>query len=1148
MTTPPPAQPFLGPRPFPVGAPIYGRDYEARALLSMLVAERAVLLHAPSGAGKTSLIQAALIPLLEGREFTVLPIVRVGAAPPAGYSGNRYARAMLLALEEGRPADAQLPLGELEGLGLAQYLARRAPADQDTVLIIDQFEEVLTRDPTDPAAKRAFLGELGAALRAPRLWALVAMREEYVAALEPYLAPLPNRLDAHFALGLLGVSGALAALREPPRRMGVDFPADLAAGLVDDLRRVNVQQADGTIAQQRGPSVEPVQLQVVGLRLWERLPAGASAISAADLAALGDVSSALGDYYAERVAAAARATGVGERAIRAWCERELITPQKVRGQVLQGPGQSAGLDNAAIAYLVEAYLVRAEPRRGATWYELAHDRLIAPVRASNAAWFAANLSTLQRQAELWDVQGRPEGLLLRGASLADAEGWAAANPAIVTEVERTFLDLCRRARRRAALLRGLSIAVGVAGVIALILALLANHFRLTAEANARQARARELAAASVSSLRVDPQRSLILARAAGETTRAAGEPLVAAATQALQQAAYESRLRQIIPSGPRGLQDLALSPDGRLMATAGNDGVVRIFAAGGEERLQIAAGDPALDQPALGLALSPDGKNVAAGVGPLAVIWDASSGAELLALEGHRDDIYGLAFSPDGATLAGAGADGLIILWDASSGAERLRLDLNAPDPVEVNAVAFSPDGARLLSGDSEGRTILWDVRGGEQLRTMRGHTGEVLGVAYDPLGEFVASASSDLSARLWDVRTGAALDVLRGHSGVVERVAFSPDGRLLATASQDNTARVWAVGDGHPVVTLAGHENAVLGALFRPDGSQLVTAGLDGSLRFWDLGLAPPGGAYLVAFGPDGMTLATAGADGVNLWGVVGGRQLREIRTEAEISALAWAPDGRTLAAGDVDGFLMLYDPADGGMLAGPAGHDQQINRLAFSPDSTTLASVSDDGTAKLWDVASGQERLSFAGHKAEVSALAWAPDGKTLATADFLGRIIVWGAADGHELARATLYANEVVNALAFSPDGHTLAAGDEGGLLALYDPQTGAELRRISAGGPLDDLAYSPDGQALASSGRDKAVRLWGAADLTPLAAIPHPAEVYSLAYRPDGQELATAAADGQARLIPLSVDDLLDLAAQRSIRPPTTEECEAYGLEC
>ncbi len=139
-------------------------------------------------------------------------------------------------------------------------------------------------------------------------------------------------------------------------------------------------------------------------------------------------------------------TGVSERSIREWFDRRLITPQGIRGQVLQAQGQSEGLDNRAIWPLIDAYLVRAEKRRGATWFELAHDRLIDPVRDDNAAWRAAHLSTLQRQADLWDSQGRPDGLLLRDAPLVEAEAWVAANGIALTPIEQDFLDRCREVR------------------------------------------------------------------------------------------------------------------------------------------------------------------------------------------------------------------------------------------------------------------------------------------------------------------------------------------------------------------------------------------------------------------------------------------------------------------------------------------------------------------------------------------------------------------------------------------------------------------------------------------------------------------------------------------------------------------------------
>ena len=220
--------------------------------------------------------------------------------------------------------------------------------------------------------------------------------------------------------------------------------------------------------EQLGLYVEPVQLQVVCRRLWERLSLDATQIGAENIEAVGDVDSALEGYYAERVVAIAEATGVRERAIREWFDRQLITEQGIRGQVLQGHEESQGLENRAIMPLVDAHLVRAEKRRGATWFELAHDRLIEPVRKNNAAWYQANLSPLQRQAALWEEQHRSPGLLLRGETLDEAERWADTHQNELTSTEHDFLAACREARaiakrerRNNFLIRGLAIVATI---------------------------------------------------------------------------------------------------------------------------------------------------------------------------------------------------------------------------------------------------------------------------------------------------------------------------------------------------------------------------------------------------------------------------------------------------------------------------------------------------------------------------------------------------------------------------------------------------------------------------------------------------------------------------------------------------------------
>jgi hypothetical protein len=290
------ANPYVGPRAFRLGETLYGRDREVMELLDLLIAERIVLLYSPSGAGKSSLIQAALIPALQREGFQVLPVIRLSLEPPRTPDGpqpaNRYLLSLLLSLEETRPAGEQREMAGLNALELDHYLEQGpqgANGSTPLVLIFDQFEEILTQDPTDVELKATFFAQVGAALRNRNRWALFAMREEFVAGLDPYRRPLPTRLTTTFRLDLLEEVAARLAMQQPARQAGVDFTDAAVSRLVNDLRRVRVQRLEGTTAEQLGPYVEPVQLQVVCHRLWERLPADRREIRADDLEAVGDI-------------------------------------------------------------------------------------------------------------------------------------------------------------------------------------------------------------------------------------------------------------------------------------------------------------------------------------------------------------------------------------------------------------------------------------------------------------------------------------------------------------------------------------------------------------------------------------------------------------------------------------------------------------------------------------------------------------------------------------------------------------------------------------------------------------------------------------------------------------------------------------------
>lgn len=467
--------PYVGPRAFKYGEELFGRDKEISELRSLLIANRIVLLYSPSGAGKSSLIQAGLIGELEKEEFQVLPVMRVSLAPPpeleANNNLNRHVLSLMLSIEDSLPPEQQKPYNDLVNVSFKEYVERRTTVQgraNGVVLIFDQFEEILTVHPSAGKAKERFFTEIGQTLQDDNIWALFAMREEYLAGLDRYLRQVPTHLKSHYRLELLREPAARKAIQKPASRSGVEFADDAATSLIDDLRQITIQNPDGTSERQLGDYIEPVQLQVVCKRLWNQLTEDQKSIDLASVKELKDVNTALADYYAECVAKVAAESGANERTIREWFDKQLITEYGIRGQVLQEPNATRGLDNSAIWPLVDAHLVRAEKRRGATWFELSHDRLIDPVRDNNASWRETHLSLLQRQAALWDDAHRPDGMLLSGEALVSAERESEKHLGDLTETEDEFLSASRNARARKAREARRNLAIRVLSVVVFI--------------------------------------------------------------------------------------------------------------------------------------------------------------------------------------------------------------------------------------------------------------------------------------------------------------------------------------------------------------------------------------------------------------------------------------------------------------------------------------------------------------------------------------------------------------------------------------------------------------------------------------------------------------------------------------------------------
>lgn len=1216
--------PYVGPRSIRTGEKLYGRDTQSRELTELLVAERVVLLHSPSGAGKTSLIQASLIPELLKLGFEMLPTIRVGTgvteAPPGQ---NRYILGALMSLvcqpcvesahdeaggasdeEEAAAAkqalveslasmtlpgyveeklkeacqrekeilDAQqaIPLEELSEDELLTYVARRHRAsgggggsNVNLLLIFDQFEEIILLDPTDERAKRQFFEQLGRVLRDRRVWALFSMREDYVAALEPYLDSIPTRLNTRYRIDFLGREAALEAVRMPAVSRGVVFEVDPVDGsdaadlLVDDLRMVSLQRPSGELKKVPGLYVEPVHLQVVCRRLWTRMSARWNAsgegatktIAKSDIETGEDVDKALAGYYEERVLKASR-SDTEERLIRRWFEENLITGQGFRGQVQREVNASKGLSNEIIEELLESFLIREEVRLGAVWYELAHDRLIEPIRSSNTKWREEALLPFQRKALTWQSHGRSDSFLLTARELNEAQNEIAKRSLALLPEERDFLERSNKARQQALKkwgelrkrqqLRNLtflsigSLAVAAAAVILIILLVNANE---AATRSSYLSDARKFAALAADNITVNPERSMLLALhgvlIASEVDE---ENIDFDLLESLNLAAQKSKVRHTFSGHADTVTSLSYSPDGNLLATASADATVKIWstvsgkllrtraeskdtiyavafgrrcdgkqmlaAAGNDGRVRLGRWDEEkLDELSVAgarfftVAFGGGARWLAAGGNKTVAVWDIEHGgaqrpgpwARSL---GEGESVYGVAFNSDATLLAVAGSRGVRV-WDVAAGALRYE-DLSG----EVYGVAFGPPapkggGGELLAlARGDGTASVLEGQTWKVVgRPLVGHMGKVYGVSFDDEGRRLVTAGEDKMARVWDIKSSAELYSLIGHGSRVRAAAFSPNGRDIATASEDGTAKIWAGSYGHTA--------SVVGAAFNREGSQLVSLDADGTIILQDV---KTGEELFTAFAPSvekgnlKTTPAATDADHPHkvTYKAIAFRDelVPSMFIAKDDQVEVWRGRGKTIEKTDRE-----YK------------HEQLLG-MAFSPEGGLLATTGKDGAVKLWDALRASCLVKF-----EPDTGAQRP------------------CADEPPEPAPKRYA---VTAVALNKGAELLATGSEDGTVRVW--RIG---KRKSAGGqdeagvelptPLKTfyghtsavyaIAFDNDARRLATGGEDKVVKVWSLDDsgqklLRNLSG--HVARVNSAAFNQDGSLLATASADGTSKV--------------------------------
>ncbi len=1168
-----------------------------------------------SGSGKSSLVRAGVLPALRWNPKTVGWSIHV--LTPTAHPLESLALA--LTVDENTVGLAAQLIDDLtkdqRSLNLFLKKEFRDRGSSHSLLVIDQFEELFVLCHAE-AERKAFIDNLMDAIfdaDGPAV-VLITLRADYYGRCAGYerLRDVLSRQQEY--IGEMTQEELRHAIVEPAHRARWE----IEPGLVDLLLR-DVGNEPGAL-----PLLSHALLETWQRRRGRIMTMSGYTSSGGVHGAIAETAEAVfKDQFTHEQQAIARQvfmrlTEFGE-------ETDTIdTRRRVDFTELVIDPEKTESIKSVLKILADARLITL----GQDTVEVAHEALIREWPTLRE-WIEENREGfrlhryLTGAAQEWQASGREPDLLYRGAKLAQAREWALTNLEEMNPLERGFLDEsvhqqeyeaaerermrqnelvaaqklaaaerdraeehaanAQQMRKRSYFLAGALTLTLMMVAAALYLGALARKATTIAQEQQRISFSRELAAAAVSNLEVDPERSILLALEAVSTTYDVDKTWTVDAENALRQALESSRLQLTLHGHTAAIGKAVFSPDGSLVATTSIDGTARIWKAEtGSEILTFSTATVAGQR---AIAFSPDGTMVAtAGINNTAILSDVKTGQKLYELTGHTAVVMAIDFSPDGKLLATGSTDRSVIIWDPTTG-KKIHVI-----PVYVSGVLdlkFSPDGTRLATAGNDAAVKLWDVKTGASLLTLSGKYGSANGLMFNADGSKLVTAHDDGLVRTWDTKTGELLGAFTGYPNVVWSVTFSPDDQLVAAGGIDGTIKVWDSSSGKEMFTLIGHTMPVTSVTFRSScwqdfsgvtdrcGYYLLSASLDGTARIWNTGVTQELMTLTVpnidqtVLSADGSLLATGFADGsARVW---------------KISSLL------------EDAFTGTLFDAEKVTSIDLCCHAGAINYLAFSPDGSLLATASDDHTVKLWDTATGEEIQTLRKHSEAVVMVDFSENAEVLGTAGEDLLLVTWANtgsgykitnfetiadgldtfdidADGKQVAvgnngllligeihsrvkNVTVRAsNDRIWQISFSPEGNLLATVGDGQTVDIWELPTGNHIRTLELGsGQIQALAFSPDGKIVAAGGQGIA-RLWEVQtgkEITSLLG--HTGAVTDISFHPNcsmgdgslcGMWLATRGTDGTIRFYLTKIEDLVKLAKNRVSRSLSSAECVQY----
>jgi WD40 repeat protein/DNA-binding SARP family transcriptional activator len=1105
----------------------FGRETFTQRLVEAVQGQPLVaVIVGSSGCGKSSAVFAGLLPRLRDADGWLIAAIRPGAEPFRALAGallpilspelddtDRLLQAhkMSEALSAG-----DLPLADVVALAL-----EKQPSAQRLLLVVDQFEELYTLCP-DSEVRRRLVDSLLQAVasagkgRVPRTVLLLTIRADFMGqalAHRPFADALQ---EATVMLGPMNRDELHAAITEPAEVQGAAFESGLVERILDDVGE------------------EPGNLPLLEFALtllWERHRQGW--LTHQGYEATGRVEGALARYADQVYTRLDEAEQESTRQVFV----QLVHPGEGTEDTRRlATRAEVGEENwGLVQHLADRRLVvTGRDAAGVETVEVVHEALIGSW-GELQAWmeedraFRTWQERLRTAVRQWERTGQDEGALLRGAPLAEAEGWLAERGEELGEGERSFIragvalrerraaereaqrqreleaaqalaaeqerradaerrraeeqaESAGRLRRRALLLAGAMVAAIILAGLAFVAFRQADQNASAAEVASTRAVSERYAAETAQAEEADQR-----ATAEAEGWARATQQAVAEEQRAVAEAEAEARATQ---------QAVAVA---EAEARATQQAVAEEQRAVAEEQTHLAtsrelanAAIASLDEdPERSALLALEALDAADTLEARNALRRALPEMRVLhTLPVPAGGGTGVAFSPDGTLLAAAVPKGVTV-WDATSGEELFLLER----PLWGHPrVTFSPDGPRLFaSGETD--LYAWEMAttdtgavtatnpitvSGYLTKTSGEFTIGVNFMSFSPDGQRMAVAHWKGAPTVFDTATLTETLRLEGHAVNCRDVAFSPDGRLLATAGDDLTVRVWDAETGQELLNLSVPNPRVYSVDWSPDGSRLVAADEFGVMIVWD----PLTGEKLLT-----KSSGVAGFFGVS-----------------------FADNGRSLVTPMTDGTVRVWDAETGDLLKTYAGHMGSVQDVAISPDGTLLATAGTDSTVRLWTTGPVGELNAFSlGPGAGLAAVDYSPDGKQVATNSAAGPA-VWDPLTGEPvLALPQADESEGSYALAYSPDGTRLAAGTHSGPIHIWDLASAEHVQTLMGHRfMVADLVFSPDGQRLASVGWDGLAAVWDLASgqAMTLTLNPELPSLFSASFSPDGSQVATA----------------------------------------